>query len=95
MSETQVAKPRLEFGQLHECGQCHRRKAEPGSRNCPDCVVIGRLVGRYGHELERMFHRWVNDQRLPAPGPFMADDDDFLSFKTRDELMNAYSGWLG
>lgn len=88
-------KPRLEFGQLHTCSNCRRRKAEPRATRCPDCLAMARLASQYNNELERMYRNWTAGKRMPPPGPFLADDPDFLSFKTRDELMQAYNRWLG
>lgn len=93
---SEETKPRLEFGQLSECPKCRRRKRMPGAEICPDCLAIGRLVQRYGGALlDMIYKRWCGDNRTDHLEARMADDPDYQSFKTRDELMNAYSGWLG
>lgn len=92
---SEETKPRLEFGQLSECPKCRRRKRMPGATLCPDCVAIGRLVAMYGDTLAAMYRRWFNDRPVSQLAALMADDRDYQSFRTIDELMNAYDGWLG
>jgi hypothetical protein len=87
-------KPRLEFGQLTDCPRCRRRKVEPGAHSCPDCLAIGRLVAYYGAQLEVMYQKWSRGAPRNVD-PHLADDADYQSFESREELMRAYDRWLG